>query len=158
MQRRGRGRPSNAEREARRQFEERQLMQVHPAPQSRRRVIHDEEDFPMADAAGDSRQRTTRLRQNANPRGEGRSDRSRSYLESIVPSNGASTRRNARRIVDSSHEQEEHKGESMEEKTHNKIIRETGYFMSDREEVSAFNFDKMIGHDDTREKGCKPMT
>lgn len=29
------------------------------------------------------------------------------------------------------------------EKTHNQVIRESGYFLSDREDASAFNFDML---------------
>lgn len=40
---------------------------------------------------------------------------------------------------------EERKGSpSKAEKTHNQIIRESGYFLSDREEASAYNFDRKV--------------
>lgn len=54
---------------------------------------------------------------------------------------------------------EERKGPS--EKTHNQIIRESGFFLSDKEETSAFNFDRSLAlypNDDSIEKRKKPMT
>lgn len=57
-------------------------------------------------------------------------------------------RRNARRVVENSSNSriddiEERKGASPPkgEKTHNQIIRESGYFLSDREEASAYEFE-----------------
>ena len=69
--------------------------------------------------------------------------------------NRGSTRRNARRIIENSSNSfimmedqhfEERKGSpSKAEKTHNQVIRESGYFLSDREDASAFNFDMLQG-------------
>ena len=72
-------------------------------------------------------------------------------------------RRQARRIVDSSSSRiddiEEHKGgPSKAEKSHNQFIRESGYFLSDREEASAFNFDPQFDAEHSNEKGRKAMT
>ena len=59
-----------------------------------------------------------------------------------------SLRRNARRVIENSSnsradEQEERKEgiSKPKEKTHNQIIRDSGFFLSDKEEASAFNFD-----------------
>ena len=68
-------------------------------------------------------------------------------------------------MVDSSNsridDQEEQKGSPTKtEKNHNQIIRDSGYFLSDREEASAFNFDKAtkgVNNDDSHDKGRKSM-
>jgi len=81
------------------------------------------------------------------------------------------TRRNGRRLIDNSSNSrasrtediEERKGNqspSKAEKSHNQIIRESGFFLSDKEEASAYNFDKMLNNpgDESNEKGKKTMT
>ena len=80
---------------------------------------------------------------------------------------GSSSRRNARRVIENSSNSriddiEERKGSpSKIEKSHNQIIRESGYFLSDREDASAFNFDKMVNHhgkaDDSDGRDAKSM-
>jgi hypothetical protein len=78
----------------------------------------------------------------------------------------ANGRRNTRRVVDNSSnsrekDNEERKGSPTKaEKSHNQIIRESGFFLSDKEEASAYNFDRMLNnpHDESNEKGKKTMT
>ena len=63
-------------------------------------------------------------------------------------------------IDDQQHFNEERKGSPTKaEKTHNQVIRESGYFLSDREDASAFNFDMLQGgsndHNDSYEQKKK---
>lgn len=38
------------------------------------------------------------------------------------------------------------------QKTHNQIIRESGYFISDKEEESAYNFNKLVDYEESADK------
>ena len=64
--------------------------------------------------------------------------------------------------MEDQHHLDERKGSPTKaEKTHNQIIRESGYFLSDREDASAFNFDMLqpgVNNDESHDRKSKQMT